>query len=93
MDPRKPWKVCSFENCTAKELQRPIIKDGRRVAEKRPLSEIRDYVASQLSTEIWEEEQRFENPHRHYVDMSSGYYALKMALLHEIQAGPKKQEA
>ena len=93
VDPQKPWKVCSFANCTAKELQQPVIKDGRRVTEKRSLSEIRDYVQRQLSTEIWEEEQRFENPHRHYVDMSCGYYALKMALLHEIQAGPKKQEA
>jgi nicotinate phosphoribosyltransferase len=85
--------VCSFANCTAKELQQPVIKDGHRVCEKRTLNELRDFVRQQLSTEIWIEEQRFENPHRHYVDMSCGYYALKMALLHEIQAGPKKPEA
>lgn len=30
---------------------------------------------------VAEEEQRFENPHRHYLDMTPKYYELKMDLL------------
>ena len=35
----------------------------------------------QLDTEIWEEEQRFENPHSHYLNMTPDYYEMKMSLL------------
>ena len=38
-------------------------------------------MKAQLDHEIWEEEQRFENPHRHYLDMTPAYYELKMDLL------------
>lgn len=49
------------------------------------LTEIRDYVKRQLATEIWQEEQRFENPHKHYLDMTPDYYELKMSLLHNLK--------
>ena len=62
-----------------------VIRDGKRVHQKQELSEIRDYVLRQLSDEIWEEEQRFENPHIHYLDMSPMYYELKMGLLDETR--------
>jgi len=45
--------------------------------------QIRDYVKQQFDREIWEEEQRFEFPHKHYLDMSPAYYQMKMDLLHE----------
>ena len=35
----------------------------------------------QLNNEVWQEEQRFENPHRHYLDMTPAYYEMKMKLL------------
>ena len=38
----------------------------------------------QLDHEIWTEEQRFTNPHEHYLDMSLSYYAMKMKLLKEV---------
>ncbi len=41
------------------------------------LTEIRDYVKRQLATEIWQEEKRFENPHRHYLDMTPDYSRIK----------------
>ena len=44
--------------------------------------EIRSYVHSQLTGEIWEEEQRFENPHTHYLDMSPAMFEQKMGLLY-----------
>ncbi|MCR5537573.1 MAG: nicotinate phosphoribosyltransferase [Succinivibrio sp.] len=85
VDPNKPWKIRCFENCTAKPLQLQVVKDGQRTLEPASLKEIQDYVKMQLSTEIWEEEQRFENPHKHFVDMTPDYYAAKMDLLHDSQ--------
>lgn len=81
VDPVKPWKNRYFENFTAKKLSRLYVKDGKRVENLPTLHEIRDYVKYQLEHEIWDEEQRFENPHRHYLDMTPDYYEMKMSLL------------
>ena len=48
------------------------------------LDEIAAYVKRQLSEEIWEEEQRFEYPHLHYLDMTPDYYEMKMQLLNDL---------
>ena len=85
VDPQKPWKNRSFEGCTVKNLRRLYVKDGKRTVELPKLDAIRDYVRQQLDTEIWEEEQRFENPHRHYLDMTPDYYEMKMGLLYETR--------
>jgi len=61
-----------------------VVKDGKRVSQLPTLNEVRSYV-EQLEIEIWKEEQRFENPQKHYLDMSPYYYELKMNLLHEAQ--------
>ena len=58
---------------------------GRFAPDDLPLDELRDFVEAQLETEIWQEEQRFENPHCHFVDMSPEYYSLKMGLLNDDQ--------
>ncbi len=83
IDPAKPWKILTYTACHARELQIPVFKAGKRVYELPSLSEIRDYVERQLRDEIWEEEQRFANPHAHYMDMTPAYYEMKMSLLHE----------
>lgn len=88
IDPEKPWKELYFENCTFKDMQELVIKDGEQVVASPSLEAIRSYVQYQLENEIWEEEQRFENPHRHYLDMSPEYYHMKMDLLNRI--GRKK---
>ena len=85
VDPQKPWKNRKFEGCTVKNLRRLYVQDGKRTQELPTLGEIRDYVKSQLKEEIWEEEQRFENPHRHYLDMTPDYYEMKMELLSETR--------
>lgn len=84
VDPTKPWKNRYFENCRAIELQKPIIKNGKLVYELPTLEEIAAYVKRQLSEEIWEEEQRFEYPHLHYLDMTPDYYEMKMQLLNDL---------
>lgn len=83
VDPEKPWENRYFKNCTAVKLQKPMILKGKRVAEPESLKTLQEKVKKQLSSEIWEEEQRFENPHKHYLDMSPLYYEMKMGLLHE----------
>lgn len=85
VDPNAPWRERYFENCTAKELQLPVILGGKCVYNMPKLNEIRDYVKQQLDVEIWSEEQRFENPHIHYLDMTPAYYDMKMSLLHRLQ--------
>ncbi len=83
VDPKKPWKNRFFENCTVKELQVPIFRDGKLVYKLPKLSDIATYVTEQLNGEIWEEEQRFENPHTHFIDMSPAMYEMKMSMLYE----------
>ena len=85
VDPRKPWKNRFFEGGSAMNLRRLYVRDGERVEDLPPLEEIREYVRRQLAEEIWPEEQRFENPHRHYLDMTPDYYELKMGLLEEVR--------
>ena len=86
IDPVKPWKQRSFTNCTLKQLLKLYVKDGKRVEQLPTLNEIRDYVKQQLESEIWQEEQRFENPHHHYLDMTPNYYEMKMNLLHKTRS-------
>ena len=50
-----------------------MIKEGKQIVPSPSLESIRSYVQDQLAHEIWPEEQRFENPHRHYLDMSPDY--------------------
>ena len=85
VDPTKPWKRMSFENVIAKPLQVTIIKEGELVYEKPSLKEIQTFVKEQLKNEIWEEEQRFANPHAHYLDLSRKLYQVKDDLLATVQ--------
>ena len=83
VDPLKYWKNRCFEECTFKPLHVQIFKEGKLVYELPKLEDIRTYVRHQLDNEIWQEEQRFENSHPHYLDMSPAMFELKMGLLHE----------
>ena len=85
VDPVKPWKNRYFEQCTAKELQVPIFLNGNLVYEQPSIDEMASYVKKQLEEEIWEEEQRFENPHKHFMDMTPELYEEKMNLLYETK--------
>lgn len=82
VDVQKPWKNRSYVDCTAKPLQVQIFHDGKQVYKEPSLEEIRAYVKKQLGGEIWAEEQRFENPHAHYMDMTPDLYETKMNLLY-----------
>ena len=83
IDPKKPWMDITLTDCTFKPLLKKVISDGKRVGDVRSIRDIREYVDRQLRDEIWQEEQRFENPHIHHMDMSPAYYESKIALLRE----------
>ena len=85
VDPIKPWKNRFFDGFSAVNLRRLYMRAGKRVEELPTLDAIRAYVQGQLHDEIWPEEQRFENPHRHYLDMTPMYYELKMGLLDDMR--------
>lgn len=85
VDPEKPWKNRSFTGYTAKPVQKLIVSGGKRTCELPDTREIAEYVNDQLTNEIWDTEQRFENPHKHYIDMSPDYYEMKMSMLYEKQ--------
>lgn len=84
VDPQKYWKDKNFENCTFKELQVKVIEKGRQIYACPPVEQIQQHVRQQLQNEIWEEEQRFENPHGHYFDMSPAMFERKMNLLYQL---------
>ena len=86
IDPIKSWKQRTFADCTGKKLLKLYVRDGKRVENLPPLHKIREYVQNQLANEIWQEEQRFENPHHHYLDMTPNYYEEKMNLLYKTRS-------
>ncbi|MBP3591699.1 MAG: nicotinate phosphoribosyltransferase [Clostridia bacterium] len=79
-DPVETWKRKVVTNYTVRELLVPIFKNGECVYESPALSEIRDYCKEQVM-KLWEEVQRFENPHRYYVDLSEKLWKIKNELL------------
>ena len=85
VNPEMPWKNQYFRNCTAKNLQQKIFENGKLIYDVPSIHEVRDYVRHQLENEIWEEEQRFHNPHKHYMDMTPDYYEMKMNLLYDLR--------
>ena len=89
VDPERPWKLLYFEGCTAKRLQRRVVENGKRLEEQESVTDIAARVKDQLEHEIWQEEQRFKNPHPHYLDMSPEYYEMKMQML---SSESRKQE-
>lgn len=86
VDPAKPWKKLQFENVEIKQMQQLIFKDGKLVYEKPELKDIRAYVQHQLKNQVWEEEQRFENPHTHYVDLSEELFRTKKEMLEKFDS-------
>lgn len=91
VDMQKPWKNRYYEHCTARPLQIPVFRDGKCIYDTPPLDTIRQYVRDQLENGIWQEEQRFENPHRHYMDMTPALYETKMSLLYERKSPAERK--
>lgn len=90
INPQKPWKTKHYDtDYTAVKLQLPVMKNTERLIEKRSLKEIQAFVKEQMDKQIWKEEQRFENPHIHYMDMSPDFYNMKIKLLESYHVNEK----
>lgn len=87
IDPEKPWAMIQSTNFKAVELQKEIFRNGELVYQLPTLEEIRSYVQDQLNNKTWIEELRFENPHKHYVNLSQKLYDVKMNLLQAAEHG------
>ena len=79
-DPQATWKRKNIYNFTAKELFVPIFQNGELVYNMPSLPDIQKYCAAQVDT-LWDEVQRFDNPHTYYVDLSQKLWDIKYALL------------
>ena len=86
IDPEKPWKRQEYTHCIAKPMLELIIDNGLVVTTLNSIETSRNYLNAQLSNEVWEEEQRFENPHKHYIDFSPKLWELKQNLINEYRA-------
>ena len=84
IDTRMPWKKVEIERWQIQPLQHQYINNGeltRRANYIGEIERIREQVEERLIQCVWDEEKRFENPHIHYLDMSTALYQLKTDLL------------
>ena len=80
-DLNRPYKNYHIaKDATITPLQETIFKDGKLVYNLPSIQEIRERTTKQLSM-VWEEEKRFDNPHKHYVDLTEKLYAVLDELL------------
>lgn len=81
-DPQFTWKRKTLKNFTARKLHELVYDQGKRVYESPDVHTIRNYCREEVS-KLWEEVQRFENPHKYYVDLSDRLWNEKNRLLAE----------
>lgn len=79
-DPEHTWKRKTVTNFIARRLQVPVFSGGELVYDIPTTSSVRKYCKSQVET-LWEEVQRFEKPHKYYVDFSEKLWNLRQELL------------
>ena len=89
-DPDHVWKRKTVSDFIARPLGVPVFEKGRRVCDLPDIEEIRAYCDSQVET-IWDEVQRFENPHSYYVDLSQRLWDERAGIISNI-SGYKKNE-
>ena len=79
-NPEFVWKRKKITDYYTRELAVPIFESGKLVYDLPSTEQIRDYCKEQLDT-LWQEVQRFENPHTYYVDLSDKLWTLKQELI------------
>lgn len=81
-DPEYTWKRKSVHDFIARPLQVEVFKKGELKYRCPTASAIREYREQQVES-LWEEVQRFEKPHKYYVDYSEKLYQLQKALIEQ----------
>ena len=75
-DPDHTWKRKTVENFIARELYVKVFDKGELVYKSPKPQVIREYCEEQVEP-IWDEVQRFENPHTYYVDLSEKLWQIR----------------
>ena len=83
--PSDRWKTITFDNYELRSLQIDVVKDGKVVYGRPPISEIKKYAERELAT-FWDEYKRLDKPHVYKVDLSEPLYELKTAMLESIRS-------
>ncbi len=81
-DPEYTWKRKTVTNFIARPLQVKVFEKGELVYKCPSATAIRDYREQQIES-LWEEVQRFEKPHKYYVDLSQNLWDLYNEMLKE----------
>lgn len=81
-DPDHTWKRKTVTDFIAKELCVKIFDKGKLVYDAPSVSHIRKYCSEAVDT-IWDEVQRFENPHTYYVDLSLSLWQERENMLNK----------
>lgn len=79
-DPDHVWKRKTVTDFIARELCSKIFGKGKLVYKLPDVRDIRKYCYDAVDT-IWDEVQRFENPHSYYVDLSEKLWTEREKLL------------
>lgn len=89
-DPEATWKRKIVTDFSAKPLQVKIFENGELVYKLPTVKEIQRYREEQVNT-LWDEVQRFEMPHKYYVDLSQKLWDERHRLIekHSVR-GEKK---
>ena len=79
-DPEFTWKRKTVSGFIARPLQVPIFNKGELVYKSPSATAIKEYREQQVES-LWEEVQRFEKPHKYYVDLSQSLWDLYTDML------------
>lgn len=79
-DPEYTWKRKTVSGFIARPLQVKIFDKGELIYKSPSATAIKDYREQQVES-LWEEVQRFEKPHKYYVDMSQKLWDLYTDML------------
>lgn len=79
-DPVQTWKQKEITNYYIRELLEPIFVGGKLVYNKPSIQEIRQNCEKECNT-LWDENKRFSNPNKYYVDLSLPLWELKNKML------------
>ena len=79
-DPVQTWKQKELTNYYVKEVLVPVFKGGELVYSKPSIEEIKKNCQREFET-LWEENTRFSNPNKYYVDLSQKLWDLKNDML------------
>ena len=82
-DPDHTWKRKTVKDFIVRSLTVPVFKNGECVYDLPDCADIRRYCDEQVET-IWDEVQRFENPHSYYVDLSQSLWDKRNEIISNL---------